>query len=735
MKRLLLVIFCAVVTGFASSAKPADGLPADVLKKLGGYDVSWTTLSTTGSLESMPLGNGDITVNAWAEKDGDLILYIGKSDAWAESTRLLKVGRVRVKMSPNPFEGTESYVQTLVLADGTLKISARSNDLKCDLKIWVDADNPAVRLDIRADRKMSVTCESELMREKDFTLPHGGHPLGDSFRGVTGSPMKPFESADIVLEDNESVIWAHRNGTSLYPLIMERQNAEEFISKYPDPYMDRTFGAAMSGTGMKPSEDGLSLVSEAPAKSFAVDIVAYTAQTPTLDQWELEVTDVARKVRNSDRKAAEKAHVQWWRNFWNRSWIFMTGDDDARRATEGYLLQRYMMACQSRGAYPVKFNGGTLTFDYLGNDADYRRWGPGYWHQNCRLYYRPLVVSGDFDLLKPWFDMYMDMMPLQMDVTQKYYGHGGAFFPETLNFFGMFIQDDWGWDNKDGKASQTRWIRYHYSGALEMLALMLEYYDYTEDEAFVRDYVVPFATQTIRFFKEHWPMIDRKFSFIPANSLEQFWDCLNPVDYIAGLKYTLSGLAGLPEGLVCDELKAEWKACADAVPDIPVSDGKILPAYEYGTGRNFENPELYTVFPFRLYGLGLPDIEVAQKTYEARVFDAPTCWSQDAIQAALLGNAEDARRYLMRKLNAVDKEIRFPAFWRPGSDYTPDLDNGGVIALTMQYMLLNCINGQEMILPALPDGWSADFKLRTPGGKSVRVISEGSRVVFQKNMD
>lgn len=735
MKRLLLVIFCAVVTGFASSAKPADGLPADVLKKLGGYDVSWTTLSTTGSLESMPLGNGDITVNAWAEKDGDLILYIGKSDAWAESTRLLKVGRVRVKMSPNPFEGTESYVQTLVLADGTLKISARSNDVKCDLKIWVDANNPAVRLDVRADRKMSVTCESELMREKDFTLPHGGHPLGDSFRGVTGSPMKPFESADIVLEDNESVIWAHRNGTSLYPLIMERQNAEEFISKYPDPYMDRTFGAAMSGTGMKPSEDGLSLVSEAPAKSFAVDIVAYTAQTPTLDQWKLEVTDVARKVRNSDRKAAEKAHVQWWRNFWNRSWIFMTGDDDARRATEGYLLQRYMMACQSRGAYPVKFNGGTLTFDYLGNDADYRRWGPGYWHQNCRLYYWPLVVSGDFDLLKPWFDMYMDMMPLQMDVTQKYYGHGGAFFPETLNFFGMFIQDDWGWDNKDGKASQTRWIRYHYSGALEMLALMLEYYDYTEDEAFARDYVVPFATQTIRFFKEHWPMIDRKFSFIPANSLEQFWDCLNPVDYIAGLKYTLSGLAGLPEGLVCDELKAEWKACADAVPDIPVSDGKILPAYEYGTGRNFENPELYTVFPFRLYGLGLPDIEVAQKTYEARVFDAPTCWSQDAIQAALLGNAEDARRYLMRKLNAVDKEIRFPAFWRPGSDYTPDLDNGGVIALTMQYMLLNCINGQEMILPALPEGWSSDFKLRTPGGKSVRVISEGSRVVFQKNMD
>lgn len=728
MIRLVMLV-SMVLLGFASFAKPAEGLPKDVLQKLAGYDVTWNTLSTSGSMESMPLGNGDITVNAWVEKDGDLMLYLGKSDAWAESTRLLKVGRVRVSLSPNPFAGTDKYVQTLRLSDGKMTIAARSGAVNCDLSVRVDANSPAVHIDVRSDRKVNLKCTTELLRQEDYVLPHEGHPLADSFRGVAGSPVKPSESADIVLHDAENVIWAHRNETSLYPLIMERQNAEEFISKYPDPYMNRTFGAAMSGKGMKPSEDGLALTSIAPARSFVVNITSYTAQAATLDEWKDELLGMASEVRNADRAKTEKAHVQWWRDFWNRSWIFLTGDEDARKATEGYLLQRYMMACQSRGAYPVKFNGGTLTFDYLGNNADYRRWGPGYWHQNCRLYYWPLIASGDFDLLKPWFDMYMNMMPLQMDVTRKYYGHGGAFFPETLNFFGLFIQDDWGWDNKDGKASQTRWIRYHYSGALEMLALMLEYYEYTGDEVFAKDYVVPFATQTIRFFKEHWPVIDRRYSFIPANSLEQFWDCLNPVDYIAGLKYTLAGLGKLPEELVADDLKAEWDACSKAVPDMPVSDGKILPAYEYGQGRNFENPELYAIFPFRLYGLGLPDMNVAVKTYESRVFDAPTCWAQDAIQAALLGDAEDARKYLLRKVDAVDKEIRFPAFWRPGSDYTPDLDNGGVIAITMQYMLLNCINGQEMLLPALPEGWSADFKLRTPGGGQVRVVSHGKDIL------
>lgn len=724
-----------VLLGFASYAKPVAGLPKDVLQKLDGYNVIWNTMSSTGSLESMPLGNGDISVNAWVEKDGDLLMYIGKPDAWAESTRLLKVGRVRVSMSPNPFEGTQSYVQTLRLADGKISIAARNGQMKCDIGIWVDANNPAVRIDVRSDRKIQVKCTSELMRTADYTLPHGGDPLADSFRGVAGSLVKPMESADVVIPDEECVIWAHRNETSLYPLIMERQNAEEFIEKYPDPYMGRTFGAAISGTGMKPSEDGLSLVTVSPSKTCSVDIVAYTAQTQSMSEWKDAMSDLVSKVRHADRKSAESAHIDWWRNFWNRSWIFMSGDEDALKATRGYLLQRYMMACQSRGAYPVKFNGGTLTFDYKGNNADYRRWGPGYWHQNCRLYYWPLVVSGDFDLLKPWFDMYMDMMPLQMDVTRKYYGHGGAFFPETLNFFGMFIQDDWGWDNKDGKASQTRWIRYHYSGALEMLALMLDYYDYTDDEAFAKNYVIPFATQTIRFFKEHWPLIDRKFSFIPANSLEQFWDCLNPVDYIAGLKYTLAGLAKLPDGLVDESLKAEWRECEDAVPALPVVDGRILPAYEYGQGRNLENPELYAIFPFRLYGLGLPDIEVARKTYQHRVFDSPTCWAQDAVQTAMMGDAEEARRHLMKKVNAVDEEIRFPSFWRPGSDYTPDLDNGGVLALAMQYMVLNCIDGKEMILPALPQGWSVDFKLRTPECRSVRVISEGGEIVKKEYLD
>jgi hypothetical protein len=64
-----------------------------------------------------------------------------------------------------------------------------------------------------------------------------------------------------------------------------------------------------------------------------------------------------------------------------------------------YALQRFVTACAGRGAYPIKYNGSIFTVPSEGapGDADYRRWGPGYWWQNTRLPYLALCASGDFE--------------------------------------------------------------------------------------------------------------------------------------------------------------------------------------------------------------------------------------------------------------------------------------------------------------------------------------------------
>ena len=715
---------CSFLLVFATLNLFAGQLPKDVLQQLNNYNVTWNTLSLTGSMESMPIGNGDITANVWIEKGGDLMMYIGKSDTWSEATRLLKVGRIRVSLSPNPFSDDTYFSQTLNLYGGEIDVIAGKKGSTTRLKIRIDANHPLISIEASSDKNMVIRCTTELLRPTPYTLSSPNNPLASSFRGLLNSPVKPSESADVLMKKQDRIQWYHRNETSFYELILARQNVPELANKYPDPYIHRTFGAAIMGNDMIAKNDStLETVKE--GRKFTLSIYPYTAQTSTIEEWDRNLSSNITRINDNKPETLRSAHYSWWDNFWNKSWIFLSGDSDAETITRAYLLQRFMMACQSRGAYPVKFNGGNFTFDYKGRNGDYRNWGPGYWYQNGRLYYWPLISSGDYDLLKPWFDMYMNMMELQKDVTKKYYGHDGAFFPETLNFFGLYIQDDWGWNNIDGKASDTRWIRYHYSGALEMLAQMLDLYDHNKDEAFARQYIVPFARQVILFFDQHWPRISGKIRFSPANAIEQFWDCVNPVDYIAGLQYTITKLNTLPDNLTTPDLLKEWNRCLQSLPPLPMSRNnmKVLPAEEFGQGRNFENPECYTIFPFRLFGLERPGLDIAMNTFNDRIFKQSNCWSQCLIQAALLGLGDLSKEYIMKNVTALDPEVRFPAFWKPGSDYIPDFDNGGVMATGLQYMLLQNVDDKILILPAFPKSWNVDFKLHAHNNTTVRVIS------------
>lgn len=79
--------------------------------------------------------------------------------------------------------------------------------------------------------------------------------------------------------------------------------------------------------------------------------------------------------------------------------------------SQGYAMQRCMIAASSRGELPPKYNGGLFTVGHdmaegthstkEDHDPDWRAWGDAHWNQNERLLYWPLVTTGDYDLLKP----------------------------------------------------------------------------------------------------------------------------------------------------------------------------------------------------------------------------------------------------------------------------------------------------------------------------------------------
>ena len=82
-------------TGEATSESPG-------LKVAKDNAVIWKSPGKS-SMDCVPLGNGDIGLNAWTEGDNDLVFYISKTDAWDDNGRLCKVGKLRVTFSNSPF--------------------------------------------------------------------------------------------------------------------------------------------------------------------------------------------------------------------------------------------------------------------------------------------------------------------------------------------------------------------------------------------------------------------------------------------------------------------------------------------------------------------------------------------------------------------------------------------------------------------------------------------------------
>lgn len=697
------------------------------------YNVTWTTPSRDSS-GSMPIGNGDIGLNVWVEPNGDLLFYIAKSDAWSEAGRLLKIGRVRVRFG---IQQVESFQQTLDLEAGAICI--RLNDI--DVRVWVDANHPVICVEASAPEPFMLRAGVEIWRDSPHEIS------GDerfSAYDLFDAPHPVIESADHVLTSPgiEGVLWCHHNPVSMWRESMALQSLESLMAQCSDPLLHRTFGALLAGDGMT-RIDGTTLRSQEPRRQHPLTIHAITTPASTPQAWAQQLLDQAARIDAMELDQRRAAHEAWWRAFWQRSWIFAAGDPDAETVTRGYVLQRFIGACAGRGAYPIKFNGSLFTVDadeewngkrYRFN-ADFRAWGGPYWFQNTRLAYWPMLAAGDFDLMQPLFRMYMDALPLLQARTRLYFGHEGAFFPETMTFWGAYANSNYGWERAGRPAHlvENTYIRYYYSCGLELLALMLDHAAFTMDEGFVHATLLPWAENILAFYDQHYARdAGGRLHMAPAQALETWQNVVNPAPDIAGLRYTLDRLAayrGRSAALdaVCDRLRP-------AVPDLPLreEDGARLLGFAgqvLEEAKNTENVELYAIFPFRLFGAGRPGLDLARDTFARRRYRHNHGWCQDSIQAAYLGLAEEARRMLAARFARKHAGSRFSAFWGPNFDWIPDQDHGTAGMMTLQAMLMQAEGERITLLPAWPTGWDARFRLRAPMNTTVEGAFVKGRLV------
>jgi len=737
-------------------------LPAQAV--LPTYNIIWNSQSSNAG-ESMPCGGGDIGLNVWVEK-GDLLVYMGKSGCFDENNALLKEGRIRVKCTPNAFAG-EYFKQELKLEEGYVQIEGRHNKLQTTIKIWVDVFRPVIHIDVTGNKAVTTEVSYESWRYTNRTLT-GKANNANSYKWAPPAEVITYND-NIDFRDN-TVLFYHRNRAdvpNVFDVTVKQQGLEAVKDQLYNPIANLTFGGSLQGNNLQPAGTytgtymdtdfkGWKLQSKKAGRDHHITVLLHTAQTPSAEAWLTGLQTVSTNAAKSSATAWQQTR-NWWKQYWQRSFIFLQPNRPDTGSVlwqtgRNYQLFRYMLGCNAMGNYPTKFNGGLFTYDPSATDSnlrftpDFRNWGGGiHTAQNQRLVYFPLLKSGDYDLMKPQFDFYLRVLRTAELRSETYWHHGGACFPEQIENFGLPNCTEWGWKRPadfDKGVEYNAWLEYEWDTALEFCLMILETERYNGNN--IKEYI-PLIESSLRFFNEHYQYLAGKrgrnklddkgqLVIFPGSAAETYKMAYNASSTVSGLRTVLTRLLELPAQYLTDSSRTQWQQMLLRIP--PVSFRQfgtyttIAPAKLWQRINNTECPQLYPVFPWGIYGIGKPGLDTAINTFkhdtDALKFRSYVGWKQDNIFAARLGLTSEALQLTTQKLKNSGR--RFPAFWGPGFDWTPDHNWGGSGMIGLQEMLLQADGKNIYLCPAWPKDQDVHFKLHAPYNTTVEATVINGKV-------
>lgn len=745
----------------------------------GAYDVVWTEPSRDSG-GSMPCGGHDVGVNVWVEA-GQVRFYVDRSGSFDENNLMLKLGRVVLELDPNPFgDGAVAFEQRLDLHRGRVRLRGSSEATgDVEVLLWCETHSPAVHLEVTSDLPVAARVGYQSWRTEDRVVPEEQRVANFSVRG---QPDDIVTFADTVRREDDGVLFLHanRDAESCFTKTVTLEGLAHRIQDLWNPLEDLVFGGVLRGEGFADGGDRageyagvpfreLSLLA-GPRTAHAVVLALHSDRTPDVDAFVRDAVEHAHRTlvgADDARRAAE----EFWAGFWARSTVeVLPGrvepDDPDWQVGRNYTLFRYLLGCNAHGSHPTKFNGGLFTTDavfsvpgheYGVTTPDFRIWGGGSsTGQNQRLVHWPMLRSGDVDMLRPQLEYYRRALGNATIRTQELWGHDGCSFTEQLESFGLPIGYEWGWDSdRDGSDEYRRepfydptelarpWVRYHYSTQLEICFMIAKAHLFAGLP--VEEYL-PFIDGCVTFFDRHYRMRHRattghelslrgELVIHPSTALETYRDATNPTDVVVGLRSVLETMLGPLRHLVDEATAERYSGILATLPQQAyreVEGTRVLaPAQSFSDVMNVELPQLYPVYPYEKFGVGRPDLQVAVDTYLApediEGQRDHISWHQDGIFAARLGLVEEARR--ITRLKLTDGPLRFPAFWGPGHDWTPDHNWGGSGMIGLQESLLQEVDGALHVLPAWPDGLDVDFRLHAERQTVVDVSYAGGVVV------
>ena len=473
----LIVLFCNVCVIQASSLFKIDD------NYLSQHDIVYLE-PEFDSFNGFPLGNGDLGGMLWFTNEG-ITLQINKIDLYDKPANgrmtLRSAGRLNVNLGVPCY----SYMH---LADFEARLSLQNADLKIksstpfadtEITSWVDANSNVWVIDCQTDYKKTLPsgAVNRISLERWGSCDFGGW-YGSRDRDVAnglGTAKVNRQENDIILEEKfegglhftiacrvletptEILRVSDRESSMITPL-SSKQKYKILIS------------VVSSNDSDNPTQEAISLLDKAEVKTFT---------------------------------ALRKEHLSWWTHFWSKSFVHLADN----YLENIYYIRRYLMGSSSRGKYPVPFNGGLWTTNY-----DHRQWATPH-HWNTQESYWGLAVQNDCDLLRPYIETYVNMIPQGKALARKKGTKDGLLITEAHDFSGNMVSANWG--------NMTT----NYTPASQISKIMWEYYAYTQDRDYLRNTIYPFMKEAAEFYLNflQWDDVRKEFYIYPAQPYEHEW--------------------------------------------------------------------------------------------------------------------------------------------------------------------------------------------------------------------
>jgi hypothetical protein len=562
-------------------------------------------------------------------------------------------------------------------------------------------------------------------------------------------------------------------------------------------------------------------LSAAPGKgSFSILMAGAASFDPNQDVagLALKELDAASSKSFDDLLTSNRT---WWHDFWSKAFISLhssdgVADEVERNAT--YFL--YVMASTSRADYPPRF-GGLLWF----TNGDMREWGSQHWWHNVGCYYNGLDPSNRSELTEPVFSMYSKMYDACALAAKQQWGSQGIFIAETCWFDGLgTLPDDiaaemrdlylmrkpwdqrsarfrefadpkqphssrWNWKGKgawvngiwtytDKGAGPFGEVTHILSSGAKIAFLYWQRYQYTQDQAWLRDRAYPMLKGIAEFYR-NFPNVkkdtDGKYHINYVNNHEPIKGARDTMEEMAAMRGIFPVAIRASEILGADaEMRPVWREFLENLAPLPTNEtpdtldprrpgdpvrwtAGLKPLLQ-GNPRQLSDRILIPAFHYDLCTSETEDgemIKMANATFEAmhpegisaktpvnELSSAPTI-------AAYLGRADDFKWLLPNQIRSLRPDHDFCDF--PGLGKIGVMRNRmtlregpgdvcaerlGRICQALHTALLQSVppvaGGDPVIhlFPAWPKEWDAEYTLLARGAFLVTSSTRGGEVEF-----